>query len=260
MKPTSYGPFFFNARLADAHGVVHVVPHASSPPNADTTWPRLSTMHEGDVLYSKQWNFFVRATAHADTRASLFFRDYETATADSDALLRDAGFPLRKAETEEEMWSRIGGVWTFLREHVTEDNAAYATLLPSGSWPSIQEYAHYYVTHGNRLVWAACFSKAHLFATLLGRIIYPRYRFAIALTHHTEGGAPPTAEHVYVAAYVADRWFYLDPTAAPSTDFPVFADRRSIGVGSFTTVDYQHPFDLIPVPLSGFDQIPYLPA
>src|SRR5207249_3182177 len=106
---------------------------------------------------------------------------------------------------------------------------------------------------------AACFSKAHLFATLLGRVVYPRFRFGVASTHHTEDGAPPTASHVYVAAYVADRWFYLDPTAAPSTDFPSFADRQSIGVGSFTTVDYQHAFDLIPPPLSGFAQVPLLP-
>jgi hypothetical protein len=263
MKPTSYGPIYFNAKLVDAAGTLHVprgVPHISPPPPADAIWKRLSTLHEGEVLYSKQWNFFVRASARADTRANLFFANYETASPDSDSLLRDAGFPWRKAETEEEVWSRIGNVWTFLREHVSDDGAAYAAIATTGTWPSIQDYARYYVSHGNRLVWAACFSKAHLFATLLGRVVYPRYRFAIALTHHTEGGAPPTAEHVYVAAYVADRWFYFDATAAPFTDFPAFADRRSIGVDSFTTVDYQHPFDMIPVPLSGFDQVPYLPV
>jgi hypothetical protein len=59
---------------------------------------------------------------------------------------------------------------------------------------------------------------------------------------------------------VADRWFYLDATEAPSEAFPAFAACRSIGVPSFTTVDYQHPYDFIPVPLSGFTQVPYLPA
>jgi hypothetical protein len=101
----------------------------------------------------------------------------------------------------------------------------------------------------------ACFSKAHLFATLLGRVVYPRYRFSIAESHLTEGGAPPTASHVYVG----ERWFYLDLTAVHSTTFPAYKDRKSIGVSSFRTVDCEHPYIFIPVPLSGFNPVVYLP-
>lgn len=224
-------------------------------------WQHLKTKHEGTILYSKQWNFWIRATAAADLRASLFFRDYETATANTDQLLADCGFPWAKAETEEEIWSRIANLWQWVRDHVDDDGAAYSTISSDpANWPSIVDYANYYMAHGRRLVWAACFSKAHLFATLLGRLVYPRFRFGIAQTHHTESGAPPTASHVYVGVYVADRWFYLDPTQAPFEAFPAFADRRSIGVPSFTSVDYQHPYDFIPVPLSGFTQVPLLPA
>jgi hypothetical protein len=148
-----------------------------------------------------------------------------------------------------------------MHDRVDDDGTAYTTISSDPtSWPSIADYAAYYVAHDRRLVWAACFSKAHLFATLLGRVVYPRYRFGIAITHHTEGGAPATASHVYVGVYVADRWFFLDATAAPFTTFPNYAARQSIGVASFTTVDYQHPFDFIPVPLSGFTLVPYLPA
>ena len=101
--------------------------------------------------------------------------------------------------------------------------------------------------------------KGHLFATLLGRMVYPRFRFAIAEAHHSEGGAPPTATHVYGAVYVNERWFYLDPTAVYIKDFPDFKNRKSIGVDSFNTVDYEHPYMFIPVPLSGFERVPYLP-
>lgn len=224
-------------------------------------WETMATLHEGEILYSKQWNFWVRATATADARSTWFFSDYETATANTDALLTDCGFPWAKAETEEEIWQRIANVWQWIRDHVYDDGAAYASISPDPTrWPSIVDYANYYMAHGRKLPWAACFSKAHIFTTLLGRVVYPRFRFGIALTHHTEGGAPPTAEHVYTAAYVADRWYFLDATEAPALAFPAYSARRSIGVPSFTTVDYQHPFDFIPVPLSGFTDVPYLPA
>lgn len=83
--------------------------------------------------------------------------------------------------------------------------------------------------------------------------------FSIAQTHHGESGTSPDATHVYVAAYVSERWFYLDPTEI-AANFPDYARRHSIGVGSFSTVNYEHPYVIIPVPLSGFDGVPYLPA
>ncbi|HMK61053.1 MAG TPA: hypothetical protein VK452_07900 [Dissulfurispiraceae bacterium] len=222
-------------------------------------WQRMTTKHEGDVLYIKQWNFWVRAGFDANAQSSIFFRDYETANSDTDALLRAVGFTWRKAESEEEVWDRISLVWTWLKNNVIYDPVSYATIssLP-GEWPSILDYARYYKLH-KKIVWAACFSKAHIFATLLGRMIYPRYRIAIAETHHTENGVPPTATHVYVAVYVGERWFYLDPTAI-CVAFPDYAHRQSIGVSSFTTVDYEHPCEIIPIPLSGFDGVPHLPS
>lgn len=41
--------------------------------------------------------------------------------------------------------------------------------------------------------------------------------------------------------------------------FRDYSQRKSIGMESFNTVDYQHPFTIIPVPLSGFERVPYLP-
>lgn len=186
------------------------------------------------------------------------FRDYEASNANIDTLLKAIGFPWKKAESEEVIWNRIGMLWKWLGAHAEVNNAEYATLLTvPDSWPSIAEYAAYYAAHG-KLVWAACFSKAHLFATLLGRIVYPRFRFGIAEAHHTEDGAPPTASHVYVGIYVADRWFYLDPTAVDPQSFPNFSQRNSIGL--FASVDYEHPYSFLPVPLSEFDGVPYLPS
>lgn len=38
-----------------------------------------------------------------------------------------------------------------------------------------------------------------------------------------------------------------------------YSQRKSIGMESFDSVDYQHPLKIIPVPLSGFESVPYLP-
>jgi hypothetical protein len=249
VKKVEYGPWSVHPQIVAEFPRAH----AGTP-----IWQRRGTKHEGDVLYCKLWNFWVRAGVRATVHDAVYFPAYETGNADTDALLSAAGFPWSRAETEEEVWERIGLVWHWLGANVSVDAAEYATLFSApGAWPSIADYAAYYASHG-RLVWAACFSKAHLFATLLGRMIYPRFRFGIAEAHHTEGGAPPTATHVYAGVYVADRWYYLDPTAVPFVAWPPFAGRVSIGV--FGSVDYQHPYAFLPVPLSGFDSVPHLPA
>ena len=136
------------------------------------------------------------------------------------------------------------------------DTDAYGALVDAaGRWPSIAELAHHFSAHGE-LVWSACFSKAHLFAVLLGRVL-PRWHTTIVSAHHTENGAPPTASHVYVAVYLVDRWHYLDPTAVYGGSLPEFDERRSVGL--FDSVDYQHPFQSCPVPLSELTGLPYLP-
>ena len=232
-------------------------PAPSTTENVICMW--MSTKHEGNILYWKLWNFWVRTGTKADMRSDEFFRDYERSNANTKTLFRAIGVTSGKAETEDDVWNNIGIVWNWLKENVqvTYDENIIVTSVDN-SWPSILDYAKYYAQNGH-LVWKNCFSKAHLFATLLGLTIRPRYRFAIATCHHTENGAPPTASHVYVSVYVGDRWFYLDPLAVYSTDFPNFVQRKSIGIESFDTVDYQHPHELIPVPLSGFDRVPYLP-
>lgn len=224
-----------------------------------TTWQKRETKHEGEIVYMKYWNFWVRAGVSADQKANMFFQNYEMSNNDIKQLLMDIEYTWNNAMTEEEVWDRIGMVWNWCKTNVSVNNSEYGKILPpTGSWPSILDYADYYAKH-KKLVWAACFSKAHLFLTLLGRMLYPRYRLGIAEAHHTEGGAPPTATHVYAAVYVAERWFYFDPAAVYNVKFPDFKNRKSIGVSGFSTVDYEHPYNFIPLPKSGFDCVPYLP-
>lgn len=217
----------------------------------------LSTMYEGDMLYLKYWNFWVRPGSNDHENADYFYHDYENDNSETRNLVSAVvgHWPPGLVDTERQVWERIGRVWAWLRDNV-EYNTDYGDITSADRWPSIAELAHYYASHG-RLVWVACFSKAHLFATLLGRCVGERWRFGIASGHHTEGGAPPTASHVFVGAYIAGRWFYLDPTwvrAVP--ELPAFDERDSVGL--FDLVDYSHPFSFKPLPTSPLLRIPLL--
>ncbi len=216
----------------------------------------MQTMYEGQITYLKFWNFWVRAGTPAVEPEDYYFHNYESGSRPVADLLAAMGVPTQWPRTEEEVWKRIATVWSWLGANVRVDNAAYAALTAADRWPSMEEFADYYADH-HGLVWAACFSKAHLFAMLLGRVL-PRWHVLIASAHHTEGGAPPTASHVYVGVYLTDRWYYLDPTFVYSGALPAFSKRKS--VGSFAKVDYQHPFQVIPVRLSPLNKTPHLPA
>ncbi len=41
------------------------------PVGEDAIWQHRATLHEGSVLYYKQWNFWIRAGMHADLRADV---------------------------------------------------------------------------------------------------------------------------------------------------------------------------------------------
>lgn len=220
----------------------------------------LPTKHEGRKLYTKHWNFWTRVDGEVENRAASFFRAFDSQRPPTLRLLRDIGFPNRPARTEREIWERIGMLWSWCRTNVRVDNDAYGRLSSDpNDWPSLDDHAAYYARH-RKLVWAACFAKAHLFAGLLGRLFYPADRIALAHAHHREGGAPPTATHVYVAVYVADAWYYIDPSAVSSADFPPYEERRSVGHPDFTTVDYAHPYKVTPLPGSTLTRTPLLEA
>ncbi|WP_031433016.1 hypothetical protein [Methylomarinum vadi] len=216
----------------------------------------MATKYEGSITYLKFWNFWVRAGTPANTPTEYFFHNFESGSSQVKMLINAVGVPTYWPRTEKKVWNRIVAVWSWLAENVRVDNTDYAGLTSEDRWPSLEEYAHYFSDH-HRLVWAACFSKAHLFASLLGRVL-PRWHIIIATAHHTEAGAPPTASHVYVGVYLANRWYYLDPSAVYTAPLPRFKEKRSIG--PFETVDYEHPFRVLPIPLFPLNLVPYLPA
>jgi hypothetical protein len=220
----------------------------------------LGTMYEGYVHYDKLWNFWVRHGVQVTVDLPVFFRDYEAANADTNALLRAIKGGMEfLGEEEVGIWLNIGKLWNWLKANIPMQGGD--VQIPSSvpdTWPSILDYAKYYVKH-RHLAWAACFSRAHLFATLLGRMMgqHQRFRCGIAAARYPHEGA--LAQHVFVGAYVSGRWFYLDPTSVfnQNVTFPDYAHRQSIGVAAIGA-DYEHPYEFIPLPLSQLNGVPYL--
>ena len=236
------------------HGGVH----AEEDDVGGATRMVVTTKHGGRQPYVKHWNWWARVGGEVQEASKRFFPDFEQDSPVVRALIASLEAPRGPAATEQQVWSRIGRVWEWWRRHVRVDNTQYASISAGrDGWPGLSDFAAYHKQHKG-LVCAACFSKAHLFASLLGRILYPRDRIAIASARHTMNGAPPTASHVYVAVYVAGRWFYFDPTYVAQHPWPSFADRRSLGAPRETSVDYRHPFKVLPLPGSTLSRVPLL--
>lgn len=246
----------------------------------------VNTMYEGETLYMPLWNYWVRTASYQfdvderfGDRRGRFFVNADDDSADTNALV-SAINPPQLVTTDADRRDLLYGVFDWLSDHTTllmSDTAKlggesydeiYADAKQRGGWPELSEYANCFVRHG-KIGWAACFSKAHVMANILVRCGMPRWRIGIAYAHHTEGGAPPTASHVYVAVYNFDAWWVVDPTfAQPSHPkiVPAFAEfaRRGLPVPDgvdimrFALVDYQKPFQISVPGGSVLTHVPFL--
>lgn len=218
----------------------------------------IQTMHKGKVLYRyHNYNWYrVDGIVQRGSRDwNIFFPDYFNNSRAVQRLLRDAGFNGQLARSSEEVWERVRSVWAFLDRCIGSGSPVRSAT--AGNWPSIVEYADRYA-RTKKLTWAACFSKAHLFATLLGRMIADPSRIAIASCTHLTDDGKPTATHVYLTILLGGRWLYLDPAMATSVKLPPYSQRRSIKMPTPKDLDYEHPYKILTLPKSRLSGVPFL--
>ena len=153
------------------------------------------------------------------------------------------------------VWNRIRSVWNWIEKNTEVDNDEYKKILDAaaGTWPSPKEYGDYFNEHG-KLPLAACFSKAHVFCTLLFWAGIAPWRFGIASAPFQVGSK--IANHEYTAVYLGNLWYPLDLTAVYNRKLlaePIH------NVKSLSNVDYAHPTKYRPyppgLPLTG---VPYM--
>lgn len=239
------------------------------------------TLFEGDVPYQKYRGFWVRKYGSAGKDIPQFFRDYKQGFSDPavQEMIEDmAGGPSPHPATDEEIWQTISLLWDWLIApgHMVQTSdiniLGSITSIP-GRWPSVSDWARYYLDHGKTLVWGACNDKISLFANLLIQMNIPQDRFAIASARHNLAGMQPEGStHFYIALFLNNRWFYIDPLASVKTSehkparLPDFMHACSVGYVLYNkNIDYQHPDQTILTPeytLSPwctFARLPYLP-
>lgn len=188
----------------------------------------METLYEGSITYLKFWNFWVRAATPVTPDWDFFFHDYESAAPEVWRMLGDVGAPPPGQGAKKTFGNVSCESGTGLGT-TSEQTTPHTEILSmqSGAGPPSRSSPATMMRRGE-IVWAACFSKAHLFATFLGRVL-PRWHTTVVSAHHTDGGVPPTASHVYVGVYLTNRWYYLDPTAIPAGPLPGFNSRGSLG-------------------------------
>lgn len=172
------------------------------------------------------------------------------------SMLQSIGVGTAPACSGEEIWARAAAVWAWLRVHARPGPASgYGS---PDRWPSLDEMAAMYERYGT-VPWYACFSRAHLFATLLGSVGIPADHVAIASAHYPYDNENGYAQHVYVALRVDHRWYYLDPSYVNTlAALPPYENRASYGLRA--GCQYSYPYEVVILPGSGLDTVPMLYA
>jgi hypothetical protein len=199
------------------------------------------TLHEGLVGYEAYYQsrpfescWWARVGGEVTRDPSAFFDLRHTP--DVDRLVAAIGLPAERTNDSREIWRRVTTVWGWLRENQLNGRdrnyaAAQRFLADLHRWPALAEVATMYVRFGG-IVWGTCMSRAQMFATLLAAVGVPHERFGIAEARWK----PEYSQHMYVALFLNQRWFYLDPTYIEDelrSDVP-----SSVGRGA---ADYVHP-------------------
>ncbi|HOW97822.1 MAG TPA: hypothetical protein P5567_02610 [Kiritimatiellia bacterium] len=172
------------------------------------------------------------------------------------AMLQSIGVGTAPVCSGEDIWARAAAVWVWLRDHA-RPGPSYGYGSPD-RWPSLDEMAAMYERFGT-VPWYACFSRAHLFATLLGSVGIPADHVAIASAHYPYDNENGYAQHTYVALRVDRRWYYLDPSYVNTlAELPPYGQRASYGLRA--GCQYSYPYEAVVLPGSSLDTVPMLYA
>jgi hypothetical protein len=243
---------------------------AASDPPAPTV--NVKTFYEGVLTYKLHTTgCYVRTGPKAVERMksakALSEKDASFApfkrTADVIALHKAVGVTVKPGATPEQVWEAARSIIDWHHKHARQDIDEYLAMMKadrpatSEDWPTIAQIARYYARK-RELVYAACFSEAHLVFQLFRICGLPTEDFGIASARWVKAGDPKaTPEHVYLGLRVSGDWYYIDPSAKLP---PPYAKRASVGrsVGLPPGCDYAHPHSFVVVAGARFQAIPLL--
>lgn len=170
------------------------------------------------------------------------------------ALLEEIGAGTNVVTGEEEVWEKCCILWDWLGEHAANGYffPEAAAFLMADGWPSIERIAETYYAYGY-VPWAACFSKTHVFVSLLYRCGVHRDYLAMGESRL----AFADSQHFYGMVKIGRQWLYLDP-AGTGPSLPEYDDRHSVPLLEPICEDRAFPYAAIRLPGSKLDYVPLL--
>jgi hypothetical protein len=206
------------------------------------------TRYEGEKTYTCDAGGCWRDDGEIASGMDYFYPALDGNNDEIRALLNSIVLPADAAPDDAERWRRIAALWEWMSRKavIIGEPAAVKpwnylqelTTSPAEHWPSIGEMAKVFARF-NVLPLGACNSKAFTTATLLYRVGVLPDSIAVAHTKAFEG-----TNHLYLAAHMNGRWRYVDPSCIREHS-ALAPQPESVGcIGA----DYQHPYELIPLP------------
>lgn len=213
------------------------------------------TLFQGDryYLFNLSAGCYYRADGAVNPMDRIF-AGLDSQAPDVLALLEEIGAGTNVVTDGEEIWEKCCILWDWLGENTANGHffpEAAAFLMAEG-WPSIERIAETYDTYGY-IPWQACFSKTHVFISLLYRCGVHKDYLAMAESRLDLANS----QHFYVIVKIGRQWLYLDP-AGTGPSLPEYEDRHSVPLLEPICEDRAFPYAAIRLPGSKLDYVPLL--
>lgn len=225
----------------------------------------IKTKHRGYIPY-KPGKYWANTKGTINRNDDFFFRNLEKQTPEKQQFRDILKFKTGEVTTDKEVFEITRKVWDFFAVNtksimvnngdMTETvKAAFnecGEKYPNGAmkyWPTVEQFMNVYSKY-NFIPIGNCSSQALAFAALLRAAGVPANRVAVERLNYDW-----LQDHWAVIVEINGVWYWFD-TTHKGTKFPEFSKLTSIPVTS-QEFNYDLPYEIIPVPGSTLNYVPY---
>lgn len=225
----------------------------------------IKTKHRGYIPYRPQ-KYWVNTRGDINRNDDFFFLNLDKQTPEKQQLRNVLGLKAGEASSDKEVYEITRKVWEFFANNtksVMANNGddtkivraafdACGERTPGGMvkyWPTVEQFMTVYSKYGFIPV-GNCSSQALAFAAFLRAAGIPANKVAVERLNYNW-----LNDHWAAIVEIDGIWYWFDPTHK-GTKFPEYEMLTSIPFAS-QDFNYDLPYEIIPVPGSSLDYVPY---
>lgn len=225
----------------------------------------IKTKHRGYVPYKPQ-KYWANMRGVVNRQDDFFFLNLEKQTPEKQQLRNILGLKAGNAGGDKDVYEITRKVWDFFAANtksIMANNGDMTEIVrtafnescerhPNGAmkyWPTVEQLMSVYAKY-NFIPVGNCSSQALAFAAMLRAAGVPANRVAVERLNYDW-----LQDHWAVIVEINGVWYWFD-TTHKGTKFPEYAKLTSIPVTS-QDFNYDMPYEIIPVPGSTLDYVPY---